>query len=74
MMFMCAHVYDVALCSNTVRNVALGLWLVGHSWFRGFEQYPWKVMTGQSTSHNCDFTVLNGFLKSILPHKSMWRF
>ena len=25
MMFMCAHVYDVALCGNTVRNVALGL-------------------------------------------------
>ena len=24
-MFMCAHVYDVALCSNTVKNVALGL-------------------------------------------------
>jgi len=29
-MFMCAHVYDVALSCNTVRNVALGLWLVGH--------------------------------------------
>jgi len=29
-MFMCAHVYDVALYGNTVRNVALGLWLVGH--------------------------------------------
>jgi len=29
-MFMCVHVYDVALCGNTVRNVALGLWLVGH--------------------------------------------
>jgi len=27
---MCAHVHDVALCGNTVRNVALGLsdWLV----------------------------------------------
>ena len=24
-MFMCAHVYDVALGGNTVRNVALGL-------------------------------------------------
>jgi len=29
-MFMCAHVYGVALCGNTVKNVALGLWLVGH--------------------------------------------
>jgi len=29
-MFMCVHVYDVVLCGNTVRNVALGLWLVGH--------------------------------------------
>jgi len=29
-MFMCALVYDVALCGNTVRNVALGLWLVGY--------------------------------------------
>ena len=28
--FMCAHVYNVALCCNTVRNVALGIWLVGH--------------------------------------------
>jgi len=27
---MCAHVDNVALCCNTVRNVALGLWLVGH--------------------------------------------
>jgi len=24
------HVYDMALCGSTVRNVALGLWLVGH--------------------------------------------
>jgi len=29
-MFMCAHVFHVALCGNTIRNVALGLWLVGH--------------------------------------------
>ena len=29
-MFICAHAYDVAFCANTVRNVALGLWLVGH--------------------------------------------
>jgi len=28
---MCAHVHDVALCDNTVRNVALGFWLVGQS-------------------------------------------
>jgi len=27
---MCALVYDVALYCNTVRNVAVGLWLVGH--------------------------------------------
>jgi len=24
-LFACAHVYDVALCGNTVRNVALSL-------------------------------------------------
>jgi len=24
-LFVCTHVYDVALCCNTVRNVALGL-------------------------------------------------
>jgi len=29
-MSMCTHVYDVALCSNAVKNVVLGLWLVGH--------------------------------------------
>jgi len=29
--FMLVHVYDAALCSNTV-NVALGLWLVDHPW------------------------------------------
>jgi len=29
-MFMCAQVYNAALCSSTVRNAALGLWLVGH--------------------------------------------
>jgi len=23
MMFICVHVYDVALCGNTLRNVAL---------------------------------------------------
>jgi len=28
-----AHVY-VTFCSNTVRNVALGLWLVGYPWSR----------------------------------------
>ena len=27
-MFMCPHVYDVALCGNTIRNEVLGLWLV----------------------------------------------
>ena len=26
-MFMCAHVYDVALCGNTIGNVAIGNWL-----------------------------------------------
>jgi len=31
---MCANVYDVALCDNIVRNVALGLWLDGHPWSR----------------------------------------
>jgi len=36
-MFMCAHVYDVALCGNMVRirNVALDLWQVGHPWYIG---------------------------------------
>jgi len=29
--WMCAHVYDAALCGSTVRIVALGLWLVGHT-------------------------------------------
>jgi len=29
-MFMCAYVYDVALCGNTERKVAIGLWLVDH--------------------------------------------
>jgi len=38
-MFMCAHVFDVALCGNTVRNVALGLWLVGHPGIEGSRQY-----------------------------------
>jgi len=33
-MFMCAHVCDVALCVSAVRNVALGLWLVGHPCFK----------------------------------------
>jgi len=28
-MFMYAHEYDVALCGDTIRNVALGLWVVG---------------------------------------------
>ena len=35
-MFMCARVYGVALCRNTVRNVAVGLRLVGHPWYRPF--------------------------------------
>jgi len=35
---MCAHVYDVALCGNT-RNVAVGLWLVGHPWHKGLKHY-----------------------------------
>jgi len=30
-LFMCAHVYTVALCSNTVRNASLGLRLLDHS-------------------------------------------
>ena len=30
MMSMCAHVYDVALCGVAVRNVSLGLRLLGH--------------------------------------------
>jgi len=29
-MFMCALVCDVAHFGNTVRNVTIGLWLVGH--------------------------------------------
>jgi len=36
-MFMCAHVYDVALNGNTVRNVARGLRLAGHSCLKSFE-------------------------------------
>jgi len=38
-MFVCAHVYDVALCGNTVRNVALDLWLVGHHCYIKREVY-----------------------------------
>jgi len=30
---MRAHVCDVALCGNIVRNVALGLGLIGHPWY-----------------------------------------
>jgi len=29
-MFMCARVYAVAICSNSARNVALGLKVVSH--------------------------------------------
>ena len=32
-MFMCAHVYDVALCGKTARNGALDLRLVDHPFF-----------------------------------------
>jgi len=42
-MFMCAHVYDVALCGSTVRNVALGLWLVGRPWTTCFALFEWFV-------------------------------
>jgi len=42
-MFMCAHVYDVALCGSTVRNVALGLWLVGRPWTTCFALLEWFV-------------------------------
>jgi len=31
-MFMCVHVYGATPVGNTVRNAALGLWLVGHPW------------------------------------------
>jgi len=30
---MCTHVHDVALCTNIVRNVALGVRVVGHPCF-----------------------------------------
>ena len=35
-MFMCTRVYDVAACRNTVRNLALGVWLVSHPWSMAF--------------------------------------
>ena len=38
MIFMCDNVYDVALWGNTVRNVALGLWLVGQPCSKQLEQ------------------------------------
>jgi len=38
-MFMCTHVYDVTLCGNTIRNVAVGLRLVGHPWHKGLKRY-----------------------------------
>ena len=31
------HVYDVALCGDTIRNVAVGLGLVEHSWHKGLK-------------------------------------
>ena len=37
--FMCVHVYDVALCGNTIRYVAVGLWLVGHPWHKWLKHY-----------------------------------
>jgi len=41
----CAHVYDVALCGNTVRNVVLGPWQVGHPWVSAKKNF-------QSQFHN----------------------
>jgi len=38
-MLICARVYDVALCGNTMRNVALGLWLVGHPCPMGYATF-----------------------------------
>jgi len=38
-MFMCAYVYDVALCGNTVKNMARGHWLVGHPWRSSWGNY-----------------------------------
>jgi len=40
-MFMCAHVfvYDVALCGNTIRNVALVLWIFGNPCYNCYIGY-----------------------------------
>jgi len=41
-MFMRAHVYDMTLCGNIVRNVALGLGLVGHFCYRAILNKLWS--------------------------------
>ena len=50
-MFMCAHLYDVALCVNTVRNVALGIWLVGHRCFMEISEFRSFACGDYDNSH-----------------------
>jgi len=38
------YVHDVALCGNTVRNMAIGLWLVLHPWHIAFEKIFLKLL------------------------------
>ena len=61
-MSMCTHVYDVALCSNAVKNVVLGLWLVGHlTWntqmaaeMSEYKCGAYKIICDQTKCKTCD--------------------
>jgi len=57
---MCAHVCDVALCGNTVRNVALGLWLVGHPCCTSsFDKYTFCEMSTDKNAFQQQLTLNN---------------
>jgi len=50
------YVYDVGLCGNTVRNVALSFWLVGQPWIRAHKRFH-KISNNQCRRSEKTFQV-----------------
>jgi len=71
-MFMCAHLHDVAFCVNTVRNLALGLWLAGHPptpglcrWVAIFSTQSWRYRTTVVIKRHQDTTSKKAIFRSV---------
>ena len=64
--------YDVALCRNTVRNVALIFRMVGHPWYRVFSRKKASFACLMSTHNRISLTAFGTTISQMIWNATYW--